>query len=303
MPDNPPSARAASALPTGLPAAFALTGSPSRLPGGQGTCWRVGDAVLKPGQDPAEASWLAEVFADLAGPGFRVPRPVRAVDGSWVVAGWAAWAWVDGEPDPLARWPELVAVSRAFHAALAGRGRPRWVGRGTSPWAVADRVAWGEATTGLVPELADLVDGLLAAMRPVRLPSQLVHGDIAGNVLFAAGQSPGGDRLLAVLAAAGLRAGRGGGGPAGLVGRAAGHPGRAGGRTGDRPAAAPGAGVPRGGRVAGAGPAGEPDGPPSATGPPTHRAAAELRAVRRATQPVTELLLARAAVLDSGRDP
>lgn len=34
------------------------------------------------------------------------------------------------------------------------------------------------------------MDGLLAAVRPVRLPSQLVHGDIAGNVLFAAGQSP-----------------------------------------------------------------------------------------------------------------
>ncbi|MGH3398160.1 MAG: phosphotransferase [Streptosporangiaceae bacterium] len=190
MPDvvNVPSAP--DKLPSGLPAAFALTGTPSRLPGGQGTCWRVGDAVLKPGQDRAEASWLAEMFADLTGPGFRVPRPVRAVDGSWVVAGWTAWAWVDGEPDPLARWPELIEVSRAFHAALAGRGRPGWVGRGTSPWAAADRVAWGEATAELAPELADLVTALLAAMRPVPLPSQLVHGDIAGNVLFAAGQSP-----------------------------------------------------------------------------------------------------------------
>ena len=308
MPDNPPSDKPPSdkppsgelptgqlptgKLPTGLPAAFALTGSPSRLPGGQGTCWRVGDAVLKPGQDPAEASWLAEVFADLAGPGFRVPRPVRAVDGSWVVAGWTAWAWLDGEPDPLARWPELVAVSRAFHAALAGRGRPRWVGRGTSPWAVADRVAWGEATTGLVPELADLVDGLLAAMRPVRLPSQLVHGDIAGNVLFAAGQSPAvidfspywrPPGYALAVAAVDLLAWSGA--PPGILDELAGEPeidqlllralvfrvvveslAR------DQ--------------------AGEPD-----------RAAAELLAVRRATQPVTELLLARAAVLDSGRDP
>jgi uncharacterized protein (TIGR02569 family) len=177
--------------PAGVLAAFGLTGTPARLPGGQGACWRAGQVVLKPDQDPAEGSWLAEVFAELTGPGFRVPRPVRAADGAWVVEGWAGWAWVDGEPDPLPRWRELIAVSRAFHRALAGRGRPRWANRGSSVWAAADRVAWGEASAVVVPELADLVDGPLAALRPVRLASQLMHGDIAGNVLFAGGQAAG----------------------------------------------------------------------------------------------------------------
>src|SRR5712691_9265367 len=31
---------------------------------------------------------------------------------------------------------------------------------------------------------------LLAALRPVRLQAQLVHGDLGGNVLFAAGEPP-----------------------------------------------------------------------------------------------------------------
>ena len=309
MPDVPSAPDAPDKLPSGLPAAFALTGTPSRLPGGQGTCWRVGDAVLKPGQDPAEACWLAEVFADLTGPGFRVPRPVRAVDGSWVVAGWAAWGWVDGEPDELARWPELVEVSRSFHAALAGRGRPRWVGRGASPWAVADRVAWGEATVELAPELAGLVTALLAAMRPVRLPSQLVHGDIAGNVLFPARQSPPARQPLAAgqppaagqspavidfspywrppgyaLAVAAVDLLAWSDAPPGILDELSGEPeidqlllralvfrvvveslAR------DRPA-------------------------------DQGRAEDELRAVRRVTQPVTDLLLGRAAVLHSGRD-
>jgi uncharacterized protein (TIGR02569 family) len=146
--------------------------------------------VLKPGQDRVVASWLAEVFDGLAGPGFRVPRPVRAADGSWIVGGWAAWTAVDGEPDPLARWPDLVAAGRAFHAALADVPAPGWLGRGRDRWTVADRVAWGEADVELAPELADLVGGLRAATRPVRLPSQLIHGDFAGNVLFAPGQPP-----------------------------------------------------------------------------------------------------------------
>jgi hypothetical protein len=65
--------------------------------------------------------------------------------------------------------------------------RPRSLGRRrssrllidprTDPWAVGDRVAWGEAD---FPEL----DDVLAAFKPVDAPSQLIHGDLTGNVLF-----------------------------------------------------------------------------------------------------------------------
>ncbi|HVV22875.1 MAG TPA: hypothetical protein VHF06_25795, partial [Pseudonocardiaceae bacterium] len=178
-------------LSVGVRVAFGVSVGPAvRLPGGAGVCWRAGDVVFKPVQRPGVGSWLAEVFADLRGPGFRVPRPVRAADGSWVVDGWAAWTAVAGEPAPLDRWPELVAASRAFHAALDGVPAPAWVGRGRNRWAVAERVTWDGAHVDVAPELADLVDALRAATRPIRLPAQLVHGDIAGNVLFAPGQPP-----------------------------------------------------------------------------------------------------------------
>jgi uncharacterized protein (TIGR02569 family) len=170
--------------------AFGVSGAGRPLPGGGGACWLVGQVVFKPGQHPRVASWSAEVLAGLDGPGFRVPGPVRAGDGSWVVDGWAAWSWVEGEPDPVGRWAELVAACRAFHAALGGTGAPPWLGRGRSQWAVADRVAWGETEVEVAPELADLVGALMAAARPVRSPGQLMHGDIAGNVVFAAGQPP-----------------------------------------------------------------------------------------------------------------
>jgi len=39
-------------------------------------------------------------------------------------------------------------------------------------------------------QLAGQVRDLLAALRPVRLPSQLIHADLAGNVLFADGMPP-----------------------------------------------------------------------------------------------------------------
>jgi uncharacterized protein (TIGR02569 family) len=146
--------------------------------------------VLKPGQDPAMATWLAGVFAELDGPGFRVARPVRTSGGGWVVDGWAAWTAVEGEPDPLGRWPELVAAGRAFHAALADVPAPGWLASGDDRWSVADRAVWDGADVEVASELADLVAELRDATRPVRSPSQLIHGDLAGNVLFATGQPP-----------------------------------------------------------------------------------------------------------------
>jgi len=205
------------------------------LPGGRGTAWRAGEVVLKPADDPRVARWTADLYRDLnpqdpldplaarrdplaarrnalaarRDPGFRVPRPLRAVaeggaTGDWVaqdpLAGaWVAWQWLPGEPASWSGvspfWPSLIAASRAFHAALAGRPAPSWLGRDGSQWTVGDQVAWGERDPGSVlaaapGPLAGQLRSLLAVLRPVRLPAQLIHGDLGGNVLFAAGEPP-----------------------------------------------------------------------------------------------------------------
>ena len=109
-----------------------------------------------------------------------------------------AWQWLPGEPADWAGvspfWPRLIAASRAFHAALAWPAPP-WLGRDGSPWTAGDQVAWGERDPGSVlaaapGSLGGQLRSLLAALRPVRLPSQLIHGDLGGNVLFADGEPP-----------------------------------------------------------------------------------------------------------------
>src|SRR6516162_2509681 len=137
----------------GVLASFGGHAEPVPLPGGEGTAWRAGEVVLKPAGDPAD------------------------------------WAGVS----PL--WPRLITASRAFHAALAGRPAPPWLGRDGSPWTAGDQVAWGERDPGSVlaaapGPLAGQLRGLLAALRPVRLPSQLIHGDLGGNVLFSPASPP-----------------------------------------------------------------------------------------------------------------
>jgi hypothetical protein len=214
----------------GVLAAFGAHADPVPLPGGEGTAWRAGEIVLKPAGDPRVAVWTAGLYRDLAlltrhrDCGFRVPRPLSTTTGAWVAGapatgawaagapatgagvagapatgGWVAWQWLPGEPadwtgvSPF--WPRLIAASRAFHAALAGRPAPPWLGRDGSPWTTGDQVAWGERDPGSVlaaapGSLSGQLRSLLAALRPVRLPSQLIHGDLGGNVLFADGEPP-----------------------------------------------------------------------------------------------------------------
>jgi uncharacterized protein (TIGR02569 family) len=157
--------------------------------------------VLKPADSVREGRWFAEVYDALTGPGFRVPRPVRAVTGDWVAHDWTAWQWVAGAAADWsgvsARWPELIAVSRALHAALANVPVPvpSWQGTIENPWTIGDQVAWGERDPGplLGPaagQLAGQIRRLLPVLRPVDLPDQLIHADLAGNVLFADGAPP-----------------------------------------------------------------------------------------------------------------
>jgi uncharacterized protein (TIGR02569 family) len=83
----------------------------------------------------------------------------------------------------------VIAAGERFHAALAGCRRPFFLDSRTDPWAIGDRVAWGELPASAFAHVKH-VPRLVEAMRPVDAPAQLIHGDLTGNVLFAPGLPP-----------------------------------------------------------------------------------------------------------------
>ncbi len=170
--------------PQGVLARFGVAGLPlARLAGGQGTSWRAGDLVFKPADLPVpELEWLAEVLSQLECDGFRVARPRLAADGSVCVDGWCAAEFLAGQ-HAEGRWPEVIAAGQRFHAALSGVARPGFLDQRDSPWAIGDRVAWGELPASEFAQVNHL-GRLAAARRPLSAPSQLIHGDLGGNVLF-----------------------------------------------------------------------------------------------------------------------
>jgi uncharacterized protein (TIGR02569 family) len=169
--------------------AYGAQGEPKHLGGGMGGAWRAGDLVFKPvDHHSAQAAWQADVLSSIRCEGYRVARPRRAADGGWVVDGWVASEWVDGEHEH-GRWADIIAAGERFHAALADAPRPPFIDDRTDPWVIGDRVAWGELPVEDFLRVKHL-ERLAGARRPVDAPSQLIHGDLGGNVLFAVGFRP-----------------------------------------------------------------------------------------------------------------
>lgn len=166
------------------------------LPGGQGSSVLAGPLVLKPhaAEHLAEARWSAEVVERIAGRavGFRVARPVRARDGALFVEGWGATEFLDGELRGAGPqdWPALVEAGRAYNEALRELPRPGLLDLRTHRWALADRVAFGAPYPDPVPAARLLLETLLRQRRPSAEPAQVIHGDLAGNVLFSPGRPP-----------------------------------------------------------------------------------------------------------------
>jgi len=166
--------------------AFGVRGSqPVPLSGGEGKAFGADDLVLKPCDDAVEWAWLGDVLPTLEQHGFRLAPPVQAQDGRWIVEGWSAQPRVEGEH--AEQWDDVVAVGELFHAQTVGLSRPVFLDARTHPWSVGDRVAWEEVAS---PVEHPLLDRVVALRRPLKLPAQVIHGDLTENVLFADGLAP-----------------------------------------------------------------------------------------------------------------
>lgn len=181
---------------------FAVPGDLHSLPGGQGGSVLAGDLVLSPGRDRGIADQLSPRMARMAVDldtrprrDVRIAMPIPARDGTWVVDGWAASRYELGS-----RACTDAAVVRAtgalLHAEFA-RTVAEWPPAEQPPrsrWDRAERIAFGDRTidqgefadaqTAFAQELLDrcTAEGFG--------DDQLVHGDLAGNVLLDAADVP-----------------------------------------------------------------------------------------------------------------
>lgn len=172
--------------------AFGVPGADCHhLLGGQGHSFVAENLVLKRIDNIKEARWSAEVLNELTStPAFRVARPARGRNGDWVYEQWTAFARFDGEHALEDRWLEVLVACRGFHSALAHTARPDFLDTRQDPWSFGDRVACDGLVMPVPPVVKHWVDDHLRLLAPLSLPSQVIHGDFGGNILFARDQPP-----------------------------------------------------------------------------------------------------------------
>ncbi|MEZ2121473.1 MULTISPECIES: TIGR02569 family protein [unclassified Corynebacterium] len=171
--------------------------------------WRVGQTVISRVLDPVAASWSAKVREHLRPDGVRPARPVRSTDGRYVVSGWRATTFLEGEL--LARVDETVAAALRLADALAELpvaehltapvGTPDGV---TDLFAIADRAAWspdpaavlapalGLDSTASETQRAGMTMAALVSrtLEPVGGVRQVGHADMFATTLYSGSLPP-----------------------------------------------------------------------------------------------------------------
>lgn len=172
-------------------AAFGAAGLPPRLVhGGQGVTFRIGDLAIKKCDEIERTEWLSGVLEAVEEKGFRLARPVRADTSKFVVDGWCAARWIDGTTAIAGRWCEAIEACQAFHRALVGVPQSPLLYRTDNAYDRADTAVWAYPPQDL--HIGPTTQQLQRLLRPITLPSQLVHGDPSeGNLLFAPDEPPG----------------------------------------------------------------------------------------------------------------
>ncbi len=88
------------------------------------------------------------------------------------------------------RWEQLLAA-HSSHRALPDEPCPDFLPRRSHRWAVADRLAWHEASLDTLPVIKRLLHESLDHLRsPGSDDVPRLAGDLIGNVLFSPGLPP-----------------------------------------------------------------------------------------------------------------
>ena len=164
--------------------AFGCEGSSLPLHGGEGQSIRVGNCVLKPIANEDRYSWACELLLRLDPKDYRISRPIRSKDGSFVFNGWGASKYEPGD-HLRGEWGEKLQICRAFHADLKEFiSSP--IPPGSDNWSQAHEIAWQvEALPRKIDQrISETIEELFDHYLPMQRMESIIHSDICGNILF-----------------------------------------------------------------------------------------------------------------------
>ncbi|MEK3886861.1 hypothetical protein [Bacillus sp. FSL K6-3431] len=164
---------------------FNVNGEIIPLKGGQNTSVRVNNAVLKPVEGVLHSEQLFTIIDSINPQGYRLSKPIKSNKGTFVTEGWGCATFERGR-EVYGQIKEKLHVARLFHHDLANI-KYKYFSQVDNPWSKAHRIAWqeNELSEEIHTEARKIIKNLLEKVQlKERYKLQIVHSDLAGNILF-----------------------------------------------------------------------------------------------------------------------
>lgn len=158
------------------------------MPGGQNESVRAGDLVLKPVHEPEKYLWLSECLNEIDFEELQVAVPIRSRDGNYIENSIGATRYYEAT-FLRNRLETKLDTCRRLNKMISNVPKPEDFDSWQNPWTKAQDLAWSYSKNSNL-EIPEEIKSLLNMREKVEMPNQLVHVDLAGNILFDANQKP-----------------------------------------------------------------------------------------------------------------
>lgn len=142
--------------------------------------FRAGNLVLKPVTDSEEYLWTATTLHAVDFERLKFAKPVLSLYGNYIEDGFGATQFFE-ECTHKYDFEEGLSLCRELNRILARiKINKKFPNQINNPWKLAHQLAWDKNLDYSFPEP---LRSLLKLKKPIDFPKQLIHADLAGNIL------------------------------------------------------------------------------------------------------------------------
>jgi|GEM_PF-1815868 len=170
---------------------FNLTGKGIKIEGGQGNSYLFGDIFVKKNDgDNRNIDYISRILSEIKSNLYRVPRPLKSNNGTYISDGYIAAYYVEGKHD-FNDLERVMEISREFHRDISIYD-PGLMRQEDTQWAMAMDILFRDRE---IPEHVDEDNMekcicMLNKLESFEEPLQIIHADIGGNIIYNDGQLP-----------------------------------------------------------------------------------------------------------------
>lgn len=163
---------------------FLLEGEGIPLIGGQGDSTKFKNKVLKKVGDIKNQQFLSEVIDQIIPKNYRLSKPIKSINNNYIEGFYCVSEYEKGEHN-FSDYRKFLNVSIDLHKDL-NEIKIQKFPKFNDPWSISHRVLFNKESlpTTIKKEMKDIIESLLKKLKPLNLPHQLIHTDLAGNILF-----------------------------------------------------------------------------------------------------------------------